>query len=124
MSDPVRDFLGNEDGEWVNVGGDFSVVAGAAAVPQGIRVRLGLFLGECYLSEADGVDYIGSILVKNPDPLVVAALLRQAIADTPDVTNVVGAELVQDSASRDASISYTADTVYGEDTISDSVKVP
>jgi hypothetical protein len=124
MADPVRDFRGTEDGEWAIVNGDFDVVAGAEAVPQGIRVRVSTFLGECLLDESKGVDYVDSILVKNPDPLVVRAIIEERISDTPDVTSVVGAALQQDGATREASIDYTVGTVYGEDVISDSVSVP
>lgn len=124
MADLVRDFKGTEDGEWAIENGDFAFVAGAEAVPQGIRIRLGMFLGECYLDETIGVDYIDSILIKQPDQLVVRALLQAAIADTPDVTDVIGAQLTQDSnGSRNASISYQADTIYGE-TFSATVGIP
>lgn len=126
MAGPVRDFLGTEDGEWAIVNGDFAFAEGADAVPQGIRIRLGMFLGECYLDESVGVDYLGSILdVKNPDPLVVRGLLQDQIAQTPDVTNVVGAELVQaDDGSREASIDYQVDTIYSTSTFSGTIGVP
>lgn len=119
----VRDFKATTDGEWDVTGGVFSTVADAEAVPQGIRIRVGMFLGECYLDESIGVDYIDSILIKNPDPLVVRALISDAIASTPDVTNVIGAQLVQESATRDASIEYSADTIYGETPITDQIEV-
>ncbi len=119
---PVRDFLATEDGEWAVVNGDFARAAGAVAVPQGIRIRLGMFLGECYLDESVGVDYIKQILVKNADPLVVRSLLQEAIADTPDVTAVAGSDLIQDG--RDASVAYMADSVYSTQPFSETVKVP
>lgn len=122
MADPVRDFLGTEDGEWAIVNGDFAVVSGEAAVLQGIRCRVGLFLGEAYLDETKGVDYIDSILIKGPDPLVVRGIIEEAIADTPDVTNVVGAQLLNDG--RDARISYQVDTVYSEEPLTQQVRIP
>ena len=124
MAGPIRDFKSTSDGEWAIADGDFSSVAGADAVPQGIRIRLGMFLGECYLDETVGVDYIDSILVKNPDPLLVRALLSQAIAETPDVTEVVGAQLVQVGLTRDASIAYECSTVYSDVTLASQVGVP
>jgi hypothetical protein len=124
MADPVRDFASNEDGEWIVFNGDFVKAAGANAVPQGIRIRVGMFLGECYLDEGVGVPYLEDILIKNPDPLVVRADIQEAIANTPDVTNVVGAQLVQEQGSRDARIDYVCDTVYSEQPFSGSVEVP
>ncbi len=124
MAEPIRDFLSTDDGEWDVSGGQFHSVAGAEAVPQGIRIRLGMFLGECYLNEDEGVDYIDQILIKNPDQIVVRSLLSEAIADTPDVTNVQGAQLqLADDGSREASIQYVADTVYAEEPITAEVTV-
>jgi hypothetical protein len=118
----VRDFSSTSDGEWTVANGDFSTVADADAVPQGIRIRVGMFLGECYLDESVGVDYVDSILVKGADPLVVRALLSTAIADTPDVTNVVGAQLVDDG-DRQSSIVYQVDTTYSDEPISGQIGV-
>lgn len=119
----VRDFKSTADGEWDITGGKFSTVADAAAVPQGIRIRVGMFLRECFLDNAVGIDYPNVILVKNPDPLVIRAVIGTEIAKTPDVTNVVGADLVDDGA-RNASISYSVDTVYSEIPLSDQVGIP
>jgi hypothetical protein len=119
----VRDFKSTVDGEWAIENGDFATISDADAVPQGIRIRLGMFLGECYLDESVGVDYIDSINIKNADPLVVRGLLSAAIAETPDVTNVVGAQVVQ-TAEREASVEYQVDTVYSVEPISGQTGVP
>ena len=119
----VRDFKSDNDGEWVIDGGDFTTVADGDAVPQGIRIRVGMFLGECYLNESIGVDYVDSIFVKNPDQLLVRSLLERAISGTPDVTNVSGAQLVNDGG-RAYGISYSADTIYGDEPVSGQVGVP
>lgn len=119
----VRDFKGTDDGEWSVENGDFAVIADDAAVPQGIRIRVATFLGECYLDESIGVDYIDKVLVRNPDALLIRALFGAAIADTPDVVNVIGAQLVDDG-DRNASISYAVDTTYSDQPISGTVGVP
>lgn len=123
MADPVRDFKIDDDGEWVTENGDFVKVAGADAVAQGIRISLGLMLGECFLDEAAGTDYLGQINVKDPDPLVVREVLRERIQRVPDVTNVVGAELSGPDADREASIQFAYDTVYSEETIEGEIGV-
>lgn len=122
MAEPTRDFKLDADGEWVTENGDFVRVGGADAVPQGIRIRVGLILGEAYLDESEGVDYFGSVLVKNPDPIVVRSVIGEQIAKTPDVVAVVGAQLT-DEGDRQASIAYQVDTVYGQ-AFTDSVQVP
>jgi len=123
MADPVRDFLMDANGDLAAVGGDFATVAGAEAVPQGIKVRVRSFLGEIYLDEAQGIDYLGTVLEKGTDPLVARELVAEAIVDTPDVTSVVGAEIVVDAA-RQATVNYQATTIYSEVPAVDQVKVP
>lgn len=112
------------DGEWEISNGDFTTVAGAAAVPQGIQIRVSMFQGECELDESIGVPWLDDILIKGDDPLLVRALLSEAIAETPDVTNVVGADLQQDNTTRDASIAYTVDTVYSQSPMSSTLDQP
>lgn len=120
----VRDFRSTEDGEWYTADGDFASIADAPAVPQGIRIRVGMFLAECYLDETVGINYVDLILIKNPDPLVVRAIIGSEIAETPDVTNVVGAQLLQEPGSRDASIDYAVDTIYSEEPLTGQIGVP
>lgn len=119
----VRDFGSTEDGNWDVSNGDFTVVADADAVPQGIRIRVGMFLRECWLDEGIGIDYPEQILIKNPDPLVVRGLISAEIVKTPDVTNVVGAQLI-DEGDRNASISYQVDTIYSEDPLTEQARIP
>lgn len=119
----VRDFGSTVDGEWDVDGGDFTTVADAEAVPQGIRIRVGMFLRECFLDESIGIDYPNVVLVKNPDPLVIRGVFAAEIAETPDVSNVVGAQLI-DEGSRNASIEYLVDTIYSEAPLSGQIGVP
>lgn len=124
MAGPIRDFKSTDDGEWAIVNGDFANVAGADAVPQGVRIRLGMFLGEVYLDETIGVDWIDSIMVKNPDPLLIRALLQAPIAETPDVVEVVGAQLLRVGSSREGTIAYECSTIYSSVLLSEQVGVP
>ncbi len=117
MADPVRDFKGTDDGEWAIENGDFAVVAGQEAVPQGVRVRVGFWAGECFLDESVGVEYVDVVFAKPTDPLRVRAEFERAIIETPDVVNVVGAQLI-DEGDRNASIEYQYDDRYSDETIS------
>ena len=110
-------------GEWDTTGGDFNTVADAAAVPQGIEIRTNTILAEIYLDQSLGVDWLNTVLGKT-DPLVVRAALTVPIADTPDVTNVVGADLVLDDETREATIAFSVDTVYSVNTLAGAVGVP
>lgn len=120
----IRDFLLDPaTGDLAVVNGDFAVVADAEAVPQGIQIRVKFFLGEYWLDESIGIDWLGQILIKNPNPNTVRELIRQAVADTPDVVEVVGAALVLDSE-RSGSITYAVRTIYSTTPRSAQVTVP
>jgi hypothetical protein len=119
---PIRDFALDADGDMATVGGDRVLVGGIDAVAQAVKITLQLFLGEIFLNQAIGIDYINQILIKNPDPIIVRALIRDRLLAIPDVTDVVGANLVVDS-NRSGSIAYQIRTVYSQIPISDTVTV-
>lgn len=125
---PIRDFLMDASGDLAVVNGDFAVAGGdtdlvnTAAVMQAIKIRVRFFLSEYYLDESIGVDWLGQILIKNPDPLVVRELLRAAIAGVPDVVEVLSTELVNDGDRR-AHIDFTVRTKYSA-AISGSITSP
>jgi hypothetical protein len=120
----------DSNGDLAAVAGDFALVGGdtaaanQAAVAQGIKIRVRMILGEYYLDEEVGVDWLGQILVKNPDPAVVRELIRQAIASTPDVLEVVGADLQLDTETRTGSIPYSVITAYSTTALVGEVTSP
>jgi len=120
MADPVRDFKEDASGDLAVIGGDFAGVSGIDAVKQGNKIRVRCILGEIELDESLGVDWLGQILVKNPDPIVVRELIREALADTPDVTSVVAADLRRISG-RSYSVAYTEETVFSSTPLADTV---
>ena len=120
--EPARDFLMTPAGGMAIVRGDFAVARGAAAVPQGIQVRVRMFLGECLLDGSLGVDWLGQILIKNPNPLVVRELVSAAIAATPDVVNVAGT-LPSIAPDRSATIGYQVATTHSTTHVVGAVQV-
>lgn len=128
----VRDFGSTDDNEWAVENGDFTTVADADAVPQGIRHRVGMFQGECFINEAAGLPWLGdengdgALLGKDVDPLLARALIGAEIAKTPDVTTVVGSRLEEgdNSNEREAIVGYEVGTVYSEQTLAGRVRVP
>jgi hypothetical protein len=118
----IRDFLMDSNGDKAVVNGDFATIADGAAVPQGVAIRVRFMLGEYYLDQEIGVDYLNKILVKNPDPLIVREILREAIAATPDVTEVIGAAL-QLASDRTATIDYSVMTTFGEEATAGEVAI-
>lgn len=119
---PVRDFALDSDGDLGVAHGDLALVARRSAVAQGIAIRLRFFRGEYWLDEAIGVPYLEEVLIKQPNATLVRERLREAIADTPDVTQVIGTAL-QLGSDRAASISYTVADAYSAAPISQSVVI-
>lgn len=130
----IRDFGLDEDGDMAVANGDMTTVADEAAVPQGIQVRVSFFFGECWLDEVQGIPYIdrvnedgtttkGILSNKNVDPRVVRELVREAVADTPDVVDVASSDLAL-SPERQARVAYAAATVYGGPLLSRTVNLP
>lgn len=126
----VRDFKSTDDNEWAVENGDFPTVADGDAVPQGIRHRVGMFQGECFINEAAGLPWLGdengdgALLGKDVDPLLARALIGAEIAKTPDVTSVVGSRIEEaDNTDREAIVGYEVGTVYGEEIVSGQVRV-
>jgi len=121
--EPVRDFLVDSDGDLAIVNGDFATIAGEKAVLQGIKCRVQMFEGECFLDESVGLPWLTQILVKGANTTAVRAILTSAIAATPDVTAVTGAQL-QFTSRRDASISYEVTTIYSSVPLAGKVDTP
>lgn len=110
VANPIRDFLLDSTGDLDTTGGDFNFAAGSVGVKQGIQTGLQMFLAECYLDQSVGIDWLGQILVKNPDPLVVRELLTERILAVPDVTTAIGTQVL--IADRAGSVNYQVADVY------------
>lgn len=116
---PVRDILLDDAGERQLVNGDYAFADKVQAVKQGIACRVKLFLTEYWLDNSKGVDWIDKIFVRGASEVVIKSELAAAIADTPDVTQVVTVSFNRSTADRTGSVAYNAYTIYGE--ISDEV---
>lgn len=126
MADPVRDLLLTTSGELAVVNGDFGLAAGRPAVIQGIQTYVQMVIADSFLDESQGIDYPNDVFDKQADPLVVRAVIGDQIARVPDVTAVVGADLVFDDPSdpRNASIAYEVADVYSTQPLIGTVATP
>ena len=71
-----------------DIGNQPTILTGAAAVLQRVRVRFRFFLGEWFLDQSLGVPYFRDVLVKNPDHLVISTIFRRVLLTTPGVKSV------------------------------------
>lgn len=91
------------------------------SVAQKIRVRLLWFEGEWRWNTDEGLPYMESLLVKNPDTDYFESVIREKIFEVDEVVDVKNVEVAYDSKTRDAVIRYVALTDY--ETIKEEVRI-
>ena len=91
------------------------------SVRQAIKIRLKWFLGEWRLGPLLGLDYWGTVLVKNPNLVKVRQAIRDEILSVEEVTGVNRVDLKADAAKRQLIVSYEA--VTSEETFREEVKI-
>ncbi len=115
----MLDILLDSDGNLkVSESGDIYLTK---SVRQAIRIRLKWFLSEWRIGPKLGLDYWGTVLVKNPNFVKIRQMIRNEILSVDEVTAVNDVKLVLDSNSRHLSVSYEA--VTDEETFRDEVKI-
>jgi len=67
-----------------------------------------MFKGEWFLDTRVGVPYYDSILIKNPDLVVIRSIFRNAILSTPGIANLDALTTAFDAASRKLTVEFTA----------------
>ena len=101
-------------GDILNVGGNMSVInGGETEVKQLIKTTLGVFFGEWFMNSTIGLDYFGTILVKNPDMGAINAMILGAILSVPGLLQVITYTFTPDFLSRTLTVNFTAQTTTG-----------
>ena len=86
-----------------------TLLYGADAIVQRIRVRLAFWLGEWFLDTLQGFPYIERVFVKNPKLPVINSLFRSAIAGVPGILSVQQCAVTGfNKVTRSATISFLA----------------
>ena len=91
------------------------------SVAQKIRIRLLWFEGEWRWNTDEGMPYMTSLLVKNPDTDYFEGLVRERIFSVDEVTEVKSVSIICDNKTREAVIRYTALTDL--ETIMEEVRI-
>lgn len=88
------------------------------SVAQKINIRLKWIEGEWRWNREEGLPYLNSLFVKNPDTDSFEALVRGKIFEVKEVTEVKDVSVIYDSKSRKGIIRYVAvtdkETIKGE----------
>jgi hypothetical protein len=101
-------------GHFLRSAGDLQLVRGVEAIKQHARQRLQLFKGEWFLDADAGMDFWGTILIKNANPDLVRAEIEKAITGTPGILELQQLDLRFDSKTRTLTVSWRATTDTGE----------
>lgn len=107
-------------------GGDLKVsetgdISLTESVRQAIRIRLLWFLGEWRLGPLLGLDYWGTVLVKNPNLVKIRQAIRNEIMSVEEVIAVNDLQLAYDQKARTLAVNFEA--VTNEETFRDEVKI-
>jgi hypothetical protein len=94
--------------------GSPTLVSGAGAIAQQLRIRMKFFLGEWFLDTRLGIPYFQKILGKKRRKNLIDSIFRKAISTTPGVKTIDSFEQTFDGATRTLLLSFTVTTQADE----------
>ena len=94
--------------------GDFYLNDPLEAVRQHLVSNLRAFRSEWFLNLDQGVPYFQEVLRKNPNPIVIDAIFKEAIINTVGVKELTSFDLTFDTESRKMFLDFSVDTIEGE----------
>lgn len=108
----MSSFLLDEDGDLDTTGNELTLTTGADAVRQHLQVKFNIFLGEWEFDTTVGFPWFRDVLIKNPSFVVVQAIVKNEILNTPGVLELTKFDFPTPSA-RAASLTFAALTDDG-----------
>jgi len=110
MSDLLQDI---NTGELILQNGDLVLCTGVDRARQFLAQRLSAILGEWFADLDEGLPYFESILVKAPDPVVLEGIFKDRIISTPGIIGLDEFDLQLDTATRQLTLSFLAQSTDG-----------
>lgn len=92
---------------------NFVIIDGEENVAQRVKTNLQVFLGEWFLDTTRGVPYYQTILLKNPDSLLVEFELKKTITDTDSIARLKEFTMDFNNSLRELTVTFTAQTDEG-----------
>ena len=93
---------------------DLSLVTDLERVRQNLNIRLWFFFREWFLDGTAGVRFYEYIMLKNPNLVTVASLVKATIIDTKDVFSILEYDQSFDAVSRKLTVNFTVNTTFGQ----------
>lgn len=100
----------DSNGDWTFGQGRGNYISANAEIQQDIQTRLYSFLGDCFFSIGDGIDWWTFLSGKDQVSLELA--VRSVILNTSGVTGLVSADVELDHVTRHISMTYAVTTIY------------
>ena len=88
------------DGDLIITAGDLALVDGVDAVAQLVRQNLQFWAGEWFLDTTLGIDFLGYIFVKTPNPTLIDDIFKNVILSTPGMLRLDSFDPTLDRALR------------------------
>ena len=95
------------------INGDLALTSGYDGVRQHLQQNLRAFKGEWFLDLDNGVPYFEDILKKNPNPVVLDGVLKDAILSTPGVIELLSFDLNYINSTRKLTLDFSVNSTDG-----------
>ena len=92
---------------------DYDTDDNPESIKQFLVSKLLTFYGECFLNENLGIPYFDDAFGKNPNLILIDAIFKKEILETPGVIELNAYSFSYDSKTRKANLSFTAQCIGG-----------
>lgn len=106
--------VGGNNNDLILTVGDLTLVTESDQINQAISQALGMFYGEWFLDNRQGIPYIQQIFVKNPNLDIIQALLLNAIQNVPGVVQITSFAFTYNNANRNLGVTLSVQTTNGQ----------
>lgn len=101
-------------GTFTLVAGKNPLTVGLDSIRQATTIKLLTFLGEWFLDKTLGVAYFQEIFVKSPNFGAIKEEFRTQIQKVVGILSVTSIEMIWEPKTRKLTVTFTADTDFGE----------
>lgn len=92
---------------------DLAMVSDADQVRQSVKMRLLTIFSEWFLDTRVGINYFEVVCTKNPNISLIDSIMKTTIIETVGVLELLSYKSELDRANRSLSITFEANTIYG-----------
>lgn len=96
--------------------GDIAIVKDAEEVEQSLKIRLKMWLGEWFLDESLGLDFLGKIFKKNYSKQDIDNEIKKVILGTFGVVRILAysSEVIKENKLETLKVKFSVSTIYSQ----------